>query len=46
MKNRGKNDEKHYPSMLTNSAINLKEHELDKIDNSPSNSKLGGKLPT
>lgn len=32
--------------MFTNGAINLKEHELNKIDNSPSNRKLGVKLPT
>lgn len=43
MQNRGKNDEKHYPSMFTNGAINLKEYELNKINNSPSNSEIGGK---
>lgn len=46
MQNRDKNDEKHCPSTFTNGAIYLKEHELNKIDSSPSNGKLGGKLPT
>lgn len=30
MQNRDKNDEKHYTSMFTSDAINLKEHELNK----------------
>lgn len=46
MQNRGKNDEEHYPSTFRNGTVNLKEHRLNKIDNSSSNSEPGGKLPT
>lgn len=46
MQDRGKNYEKHYLSIVRNAgAMNFKEHELIKINNSPSNSKLGSKLP-
>lgn len=45
MQNKGYNDEKHKASMFRNGTVNLKEHRLNKIDDSSPSSEPGGKLP-